>query len=76
MLVCREAIEDWRERAIADQQVTLYCNGKERCSGTAREAMGHPLKPLTWLTNELSKTGAGLKAGQLVSTCPFELDYL
>ena len=24
--------------------------------------------PLTWLANELSRTGVGLKAGQLVST--------
>jgi len=24
--------------------------------------------PLTWLTNELSRTGVGMKAGQMIST--------
>ncbi|UYN93453.1 MAG: hypothetical protein KIT25_15485 [Enhydrobacter sp.] len=62
------AIEGWRERDIAGQRVTLHCNGVERRSGTAAAALDHPLVPLTWLANELSRTGVGLKAGQFVST--------
>jgi 2-keto-4-pentenoate hydratase len=27
-----------------------------------------PLEPLTWLANELSRTGIGLRAGEVVST--------
>ena len=30
--------------------------------------MEHPLIPVTWLANELSRTGIGLKRGQLIST--------
>ena len=67
-LLCGPAIDDWRSRDIADQQVVLFRDG-ERCrTGTARAAMEHPLVPLTWLANELSVTGIGLRAGQWVST--------
>ncbi|MCA0304253.1 MAG: fumarylacetoacetate hydrolase family protein [Proteobacteria bacterium] len=62
------AIEDWRTRDIAGQQVHLSCNGVVRRSGTAAEALDHPLVPLTWLANELSRTGVGMKAGQVIST--------
>ena len=62
------AIEDWRQRDIAGQEVTLSCNGVVRRRGSAAEAVDHPLVPLTWLANELSRTGVGLKAGQVIST--------
>jgi 2-keto-4-pentenoate hydratase len=62
------AIENWRTRDIAGQEVKLLCNGTLRRSGTAAEALDHPMVPLTWLANELSRTGIGLKAGQIVST--------
>lgn len=61
-------IEDWQNRAIAEQEVVLNCNGQPRRRGTAAAALDHPLVPLTWLANELSRTGVGLKAGQMVST--------
>jgi 2-keto-4-pentenoate hydratase len=61
------AIDDWRQRDIAGQQVTLSCNGKRRREGTAAAALDHPLVPLTWLANELSRTGV-MKAGQMIST--------
>ncbi|USG59549.1 hypothetical protein NBZ79_10145 [Sneathiella marina] len=62
------AIIDWREKNIAGQEVNLLCNNEKRRSGSAGKALGHPIKPLTWLANELSKTGIGMKAGQFVST--------
>ena len=62
------AIEGWRDRDIAGQEATLSCNGVVRRRGTAAEALDHPLVPLAWLANELSRTGVGMKAGQLVST--------
>ena len=34
----------------------------------AREALEHPLVPLTWLANELSRTGIGLRAGEIFSS--------
>ncbi|MBT6275399.1 MAG: hydratase [Chromatiales bacterium] len=67
-LIHGQAIEDWQQRDIAGQEVVLYCNGKARRSGTAAVALSHPLVPLTWLANELSRTDIGLKAGQIIST--------
>ena len=63
------SIPDWRTRDIAGQEVTLSCNGTLRRKGSAAEALvDHPLVSLTWLANELSRTGIGLKARQFVST--------
>jgi 2-keto-4-pentenoate hydratase len=62
------AIADWRQRDLAGQEVVLSCNGIERRRGTAKAALAHPMLPLTWLANELSRTGIGLQAGQMIST--------
>lgn len=62
------AIENWWEVDISGQEVTLYCNGEKRRSGTALAALDHPMVSLTWLANELSRTGVGLKTGQMIST--------
>lgn len=67
-IVYGPAIADWRQRDIAGQEVTLSSNGKLRRKGTAGAALDHPMVPLTWLANELSRTGIGLKAGQMIST--------
>lgn len=61
-------IEDWRKRDIAGQEATLASDGKLRRKGTAAAALDHPMVPLTWLANELSRTGVGMKAGEMVST--------
>lgn len=61
-------IDDWRRRDIAAQEVTLSSDGKVRRKGTAAAALDHPMVPVTWLANELSRTGVGLKAGQMIST--------
>lgn len=67
-LVLGQPIGDWAKRDIPGQPVVLRVDGVERRRGTAREALGHPLEPLTWLANELSRTGIGLRAGEVVST--------
>jgi len=67
-IIYRPAIEDWRTRDIAGQEATLSCDGKVRRKGTAAAALDHPMVPLAWLANELSRTGIGLKAGQMIST--------
>lgn len=61
-------IEDWQRSETTSQEVVLHCNGKPRRKGTAAAALGHPMLPLAWLANELSRTGIGLKAGQMIST--------
>jgi 2-keto-4-pentenoate hydratase len=67
-IVYGAAITDWRNRDIAGQPATLSSNGTLRRTGTAAAALDHPMVPLTWLANELSRTGIGLKEGQMVST--------
>ena len=52
----------------AGQEVTLSANGKLRRKGTAATALDHPMVPLTWLANELSRTRVRMNAGQMVST--------
>jgi 2-keto-4-pentenoate hydratase len=61
-------IDDWKSREIAGQQAVLLCNGKPRRTGSAAAAIDNPMVPLTWLANELSRTGMGLQAGQMIST--------
>jgi len=61
-------IENWRDRDISGQEVVLTCNGTLRRKGTAAIALDHPIVPVTWLANELSRAGIGLKAGQMIST--------
>jgi len=68
IIVHGPAIENWPDMDIPSQQVTLSCNGELRRQGTAAEALDHPMLPLTWLANELSRTGIGMKAGQMIST--------
>jgi len=67
-IVYGPAITDWQKRDIARQEVVLTCNGTVRREGRAAELLDHPVVPLTWLANELSRTGIGMKAGQMVST--------
>lgn len=67
-IVYGPAIDDWRNRDIAGQEVTLASDGRLRRKGSAGAALDHPIVPVTWLANELSRTGVGMKAGQLVST--------
>ena len=67
-IVYGPAIDDWRNRDIAGQEATLSSDGRPRRKGTAAAALDHPMVPLTWLANELSRTGVGMKAGQMVST--------
>ena len=67
-IVYGPAIDDWRNRDIPGQEATLSSNGRLRRKGTAAAALDHPMIPLTWLANELSRTGVGMKEGQMIST--------
>lgn len=67
-LITGPKIDDWRNRNVAGQRATLSRNGEIKRAGTAAAAIDHPMVPLTWLANELSRTGVGLKEGELIST--------
>jgi 2-keto-4-pentenoate hydratase len=61
----------WRELDLGTHEVTLAIDGVQTGAGTGALVLGHPLLALTWLANELSRQGVGLRAGQLVAagTC-------
>ena len=61
-------LEDWRGIDLAAQPVRLTVNGNLHREGSGRAVLGHPLNALTWLANQLSTQGRGLKAGQYVTT--------
>lgn len=67
-IVYGPAIADWRQADISGQEATLSVGGVVRRRGTAKAALDHPLVPLTWLANALSRTGIGLRAGEVIST--------
>jgi 2-keto-4-pentenoate hydratase len=67
-IIYGDPIADWRNKDIARQEAVLWVNGVAKRRGRAADAIDHPLVPLTWLANELSRTGVGLKAGEMVST--------
>jgi 2-keto-4-pentenoate hydratase len=46
----------------------VHVNGEEADRGHARDVLGHPFVPLTWLANHLAASGRGLKAGDFVMT--------
>lgn len=67
-LVCGEGTEDWRRIDRVTLPVILRVNGAVAAEGKGANALGDPLKALTWLANELNKKGAGLKAGETINT--------
>jgi 2-keto-4-pentenoate hydratase len=62
------APEQWRSLDLSQQTVKGIVAGKYDRDGLGRNVLGDPRIALTWLTNELSKMGVGLKAGQVATT--------
>ena len=68
-LVTRKStFADWRALDLASYPVVLHLNGSEAVRGTGKAALGDPRAALTWLVNEVSIHGGGIKAGDLVTT--------
>jgi 2-keto-4-pentenoate hydratase len=59
---------NWIDFDLAKHEVNLFVNGTPIRKGRGDAVMGHPLNPLTWLTNMLSQHGKGLKAGDMITT--------
>jgi len=69
---------DWRDLNLAAHDVKVFIDGDFREQGTGARALGNPFNVLKWLANNQSKTGKGLKAGEIISTgtCTGLLDIL
>ena len=68
-LVVGDAAPDlWRDLDLADFTPTGRVIGKGEWRGKGSNVLGSPRLALTWLANELSALGIGLKAGQTVTT--------
>jgi 2-keto-4-pentenoate hydratase len=59
---------DWRAFDLRTHSVAIRINGKERGRGEGARALGDPMNVMVWLANQQSKSGRGLKAGDIVST--------
>ena len=70
-LVAGRPFQDWRHLDLGIHVVTLSIDGETKGTGTGALVLGHPLLALTWLANELSRRGEGMRAGALVAagTC-------
>lgn len=62
------APEQWRSLDLAEHKVKGIVAGKYDRDGLGGNVLGDPRFALTWLVNELSKIGVGLKAGQVATT--------
>lgn len=67
-LVCGEGTADWRRLDRINLPVVLRVNDRIVAEGKGANALGDPLKALTWLANTLNARGLGLKAGETINT--------
>ena len=65
-VVLGEFRSDWPD--LAGVEGIVRCDGAEMDRGTGRDVLGHPFIPLAWLANHLARTGASLRAGDIVMT--------
>lgn len=59
---------DWRTQKLDTHIVNAYQNGTLATSGSGANVLGDPRVALTWIANELSLYGEGLRAGEFVTT--------
>lgn len=67
-LICGEGRDDWRGIDRINLPVVLQINGELVTEGRGENALGDPLKALTWLANALNARGKGLTAGEMINT--------
>ncbi len=60
--------DDWRTLDLATYPVACSVAGKLERDGLGANVLGDPRLALTWIANELSGLGIGLKAGEVVTT--------
>lgn len=58
----------WRDIDLARHPVKAFVNGTLVQTGSGANVLGDPRVALTWIANELSRLGTGLRAGEVVTT--------
>ena len=58
----------WRDIDLSQHEVAAYKNGVLVAKGSGANVLGDPRIALTWIANELCTYGAGLQAGDYVTT--------
>jgi 2-keto-4-pentenoate hydratase len=59
---------DFRGLDLAALEVSTSVNGRVAARGCGANVIGSPLAALSWLANELARSGRGLEPGELVTT--------
>lgn len=59
---------DWRDIDLSKHEVMAHKNGAFAAKGSGAHVLGDPRIALTWIANELCNCGAGLQAGDYVTT--------
>jgi 2-keto-4-pentenoate hydratase len=68
LAVGKAAPEIWRNMDLASFAPVGRVAGKAETIGKGANVLGSPRTAMTWIANELSQLGIGLKAGQTVTT--------
>ena len=58
----------WRDIDLSHHEVVAHKNGSFAAKGSGANVLGDPRIALTWIANELCAYGAGLRAGDYVTT--------
>jgi 2-keto-4-pentenoate hydratase len=59
---------DWRRVDLSQHEVHGRLEGRLERAGKGANVLGDPRAALTWIANELSRLGVGLRAGEVVTT--------
>jgi 2-keto-4-pentenoate hydratase len=68
LLVGEPVTADWRALDLSQHKVSGHVAGRFDREGSGGNVLGDPRIALTWLVNELSGLGIGVKAGELATT--------
>lgn len=67
-VVLGDDVKDWQGYDLASHEVTLRVDDTAVASGTGELVLGHPMKALCWLVENVRVRGHDLNAGAVVST--------
>lgn len=67
-LILGEGRGDFARFDLARLSVELWVDGRRHGEGLGANALGNPLRSLTWLVNDLARSGLGLHPGEVVTT--------